>query len=692
MLRFPCLCSVTILLAGLLPAQGTRVVFNAGGAAPFPYPADTLTVADPAQKTGLRMNLPLPDCAAEPSTCQEIGLINELDGFSLTPRITVRFSGPVNVDTLRDGIFIVWLDNLATGEFGLYPVGQVTPVNQVLYDPETNTAYAKPDENLYQHRRYALVVTSAVLDRAGVPVAADTAFQACAAETAGYCGRVRQALALAAPQFAPQSVVAASVFTTLSATAWLESARDQLQNTSPGYRLDKVFEFPELATFTANLHTRISPVQFTSTPLPLDGVSGVGKLAFGSYRSPRFLNDQQVIPPWPTGQSVPLPAASDEIAVAAFLPASPAPAGGYPVVIFGHGSGGVFFTAVNELVSSFAERGFATIGISAVGHANGPQTTITLRDRSGRSTEVKYTGRAVDVDGNGAYASAEGCALWNLPGQPKIGTRDCGRQTVLDTIQLGRAIRLGMDLTGDGVPDLDGNRIYYAGWSMGSYFGTLLAAVDPNVPVAVLNAGAGSLANARLWKREASIASARTPSLLNLAKDYDPDYVLRYRPVEIIDVPGALALQEFFERLDWCQMSGAPLAYAPHLRQSTLPGVPMKRVLFQFGIHDLTTPNNGEGSLVRAANMSDSTLIYRLDLALGLMPKLYPDAHQSLWPLWVPGDPMGQYVIGMLIQQQMAEFFSSGGLVIPDLNPVTRALFGKNLFEIPKAPPEDLNM
>ncbi len=51
-------------------------------------------------------------------------------------------------------------------------------------------------------------------------------------------------------------------------------------------------------------------------------------------------------------------------------------------------------------------------------------------------------------------ACNEGCVL------PVTGLRDCTRQTALDLMQLVRAIRENMDLDGDGVRDLDGNRIY----------------------------------------------------------------------------------------------------------------------------------------------------------------------------------------------------------------------------------------
>jgi hypothetical protein len=58
------------------------------------------------------LNLQQGDCNAQPANCRELAEINQLDGFNLAPRIVVRFSGPVNTTTLRDGVLIVWLDLL----------------------------------------------------------------------------------------------------------------------------------------------------------------------------------------------------------------------------------------------------------------------------------------------------------------------------------------------------------------------------------------------------------------------------------------------------------------------------------------------------------------------------------------------------------------------------------------------------
>ena len=47
-------------------------------------------------------------------------------------------------------------------------------------------------------------------------------------------------------------------------------------------------------------------------------------------------------------------------------------------------------------------------------------------------------------------------------------------------MQLVRVIEVGMDLEGDGQPDLDPSRIYYFGQSLGGNYGTILLAVEPS--------------------------------------------------------------------------------------------------------------------------------------------------------------------------------------------------------------------
>lgn len=110
-MRFPVCLSILLPLS--LFGQATSVRFEPASYNGGPFPTDALTVPDALQKTGRRVALPLPDCVAQPGAYGEVEEINRLDGFDIAPRLRVRFSSAVNVDTLRDGVFLVALENLA---------------------------------------------------------------------------------------------------------------------------------------------------------------------------------------------------------------------------------------------------------------------------------------------------------------------------------------------------------------------------------------------------------------------------------------------------------------------------------------------------------------------------------------------------------------------------------------------------
>src|SRR5579883_63127 len=134
-MRLSCLFLLASCAARLF-AAGVTVSFDPATPTTGPFPTDALTVADTTQATGRRVQMPLPDCTAQPSTCSELRIINQFDGFALNPRLVVKFSGPVNVDTLKSGIRLVGSD------------GQAIGINQIVWDPNTNTAFAMPDVTL----------------------------------------------------------------------------------------------------------------------------------------------------------------------------------------------------------------------------------------------------------------------------------------------------------------------------------------------------------------------------------------------------------------------------------------------------------------------------------------------------------------------------------------------------------------
>src|SRR5215211_3012734 len=111
-------------------------------------PDDALTVADANQLTGRRMALPLPDCTARPSDCDEIRLLNTLDGWDLDPRVEVRFSGPIDIGRVTGST--LYIEPVSgSGRIGL---------NRLVWDASASTLYGQPRQQLRDGTRYRIVV------------------------------------------------------------------------------------------------------------------------------------------------------------------------------------------------------------------------------------------------------------------------------------------------------------------------------------------------------------------------------------------------------------------------------------------------------------------------------------------------------------------------------------------------------
>src|SRR5262245_60623300 len=97
-----------VLLPTLASADGVRVLVGFDAPASAPFPSDRYTEPDTSQNTGLRIRLPKPDCTVRVSDCEDIDLLNTLDGFSVLPRLTIPFSEPIDVDSVtRGSVFLV---------------------------------------------------------------------------------------------------------------------------------------------------------------------------------------------------------------------------------------------------------------------------------------------------------------------------------------------------------------------------------------------------------------------------------------------------------------------------------------------------------------------------------------------------------------------------------------------------------
>ena len=452
-----------------------------------PFPSDRFTVADSSQLTNRRINLPLPDAASRPSDHADVSVINTLDGFNLQPRLSIPFSGPIDVSTVNSStVFLIKLQDPTAPE---EVAGGVVGINQIVWDPATNTLHVESDELLEQHTRYALVVTRGVHDPDGQPVEPSEDFKHFRhdlnfgktrdPELKAYRKDLLDAFEAAGNAGVDEADIAtASVFTTMSVTATLEKMRDQIHADTPapadfvlgpdGTRT--VFDLDEVGGITFNQQTRVTG-SLTPVRVPIEFLSAipgtVATVAFGKYLSPDYqVHSGEYIPPVGTRTGTPVVQRMNEVYFNLFLPSGPEPAGGWPVALFGHSTSAHKNEEPLRVAASNAAHGIATIAINMAGNGFGPLGTLTVNPVAGAPVSFLAGGRSVDQNGDGIIGSTEGqlaAAPWTI-----IGETDALRQTAADLMQLVRVIQIGMDVDGNGSRDLDPSRISYLGFSLGA--------------------------------------------------------------------------------------------------------------------------------------------------------------------------------------------------------------------------------
>jgi hypothetical protein len=691
------------LFSSAVLADGVSVRADPNDPAGSPFPSNRFTVFDGTQNTLRRVSLPKPDCSVRVSDCQDIDVINTLDGFSTQPRITVPFTGDIDLATVNsDTIYLVNLgDTLTTS--GL---GERVGINQVIWDPATKTLVFQSDQLLQQHSRYLLVVTDGVHDAAGKKLKSgglgDDFGLAIGRNPGGadYARDLRSAVQSVRP--GGDKIVAASLFSTESATTDLAKINRQIKQSTPvpvnfnigtttAGTVRAVFPTASLTAIQFNRQTGTAPAFTTSTlPTPaLNIVPGaVGQLAYGTFTSPDYETADKFIPATGTLTGAPQPQGTNSLVVQFFLPAGAKPANGWPVAIFGHGFGDSMYGAPWVVASTLASHGIASASINVVGHGGGPLGTLNvLRPAPALPVVVPAGGRGIDQDGNGTIDSTEGSSA--APPRTVISSRDGLRQTVVDLMQLVREIEVGVDVDGNGTADLDAQRIYYAGQSFGGIYGTMVLGTEPSIKAGVPNVPGGSIIEivrlSPVFRALGGIALAgRIPSLINVSGiTFNENIPLRNLPPLINTVAGAMDIQKVFDWDQWVQQSGNPVSYAAQIRKQPLPGAAPKPVLIQFAKGDMTVPNPTASAILRAGDLTDRTTFFRNDLAFALNPAVGKNPHTFLTN--VANSAGAPYAIGA--QQQIATFFASNGTVVID--PDGAGPF----FEVPIAGPlpETLN-
>jgi len=693
-----------------------------------PFPSDWFTVDDATQNTGRRVELPLPDCVEFVSGCEDVAVLNTLDGFNLQPRLSLPFDAQIDVASVTSRtVFLINLgDTLDRRRDGASVVG----INQIVWDAATTTLHVQSDVALDQHTRYALIATTGIRDDSGAPIGATDQFRRFRHEVrSDYKQALLEAVAAARKiGVREEHIATASVFTTQSATAWLEKVRDRLHARIPspadfvlgpqGART--VFALNDVTSIVWRQQRLDSPPGFTDIALNLsllrDVPGAVGQVAFGKYRSPDFMvHPGEYIPSVGTRSGVPKAHGVSDIYFNLYLPSGPEPLAGWPVVIFGHGSGlskqGAAIPGTGSslaVAASLAARGFATLAIDAVGHGFGALSTLTVTQAGASSVTFPAGGRGMDQNHDGQIGTSEGLEAAS-PRRLQL-VRDGVLQTVADLVQLVRVVQTGVDVDDDGRSDLDHSRIFWLGQSLGGAYGIDLFAVEPAIRAAVFNVPFGVFAeNRRLPAGSRPLLGAmlatRIPSLLNppgvIGIDgvpvSGPNYfhenlplrdgvamtvALQNGAIEEIRSPaintaaGALQLQTWADRAAWAGHASDPIAYASHLGDDPLAGMPVRPVLIGFAKGDRQVFNANTTNILRAGALTDRSTFFRNDLAFAENPAVPKDPHGFMTRIDIP--VVADIARG--IQQQIATFFDSDGTTVIHPEP-------SRFFEMPVSTP-----
>jgi dienelactone hydrolase len=664
-----------LLLSVTASAARVRVLVDARDPERTLFPSDRFTVFDFAQNTFQRVQLPKPDCRTQPLACEDIDVLNTLDGFNVQPRLTIPFSGAIDVASVSsDTVFLISLGSTLGGS----SFGRKVGINQIVWDPATLTLHAESDELLEPHTRYLLVVTSGVRDAQGHAVGGDR-----------FGDEVRDALDETRGPHRDRTV-AATVFTTMSTTSLLEKIRNQVKAAAATPVDFRIGTNGERAVFAFNpavsavQHRQVGTNAFVDIPLPtilltglaLPGTGAIGQIAYGRFASPNYLTPGAFITPVSSRSGRPVVLGASTVHVSLFTPATPRPARGWPVAIVGHGFGdsreGLPFTVAGSL----AARGIATIAINVVGHGGGAAGTITVTTPT-QTVTFSSGGRGVDQNGDGAIEGTEGVSA--VRPNALRGSTDGLRQTVTDLMQLVREIQAGIDVDGDGAADLDAQRIYYTGQSFGGIYGTMFLAIEPDVRVGVPNVPGGpgvEIIRLSPFFRDALFAPAvAAHGLINNPGGATPgaqiveNLPLRDEPPRINNVAGAMALQTFIDRSHWAAQLGDPVSYAPHVRKAPLAGVPAKSVIIQYAKGDQIVPNPTQTALVRAGGLADRATFFRTDLFYAAQPRPVP---ASIAPPLYPHTfvntfaPAAGVIVSLQAQAQIATFLATDGVVTID--------------------------
>jgi pimeloyl-ACP methyl ester carboxylesterase len=495
----------------------------------LPYPNDLYFSGSTDGTLNLPLNAFSPGAAA----------INALDGFSTTSYATARFGGgainPASLTAANIRVVRLVVDNATKAP--LLPPAPGGALPQVLgfgvdYTASIaqeagsggGTLVIRPTHPLDPSTgptdiAYLILLTNGITDTSGAPAVADADYAtvrdaAIADIVAGLptptCATVTNATlnAICRLTFAHLRVGAAVGITptnvVLTFAFSTQSTRDTLGAVSQGataHPIGAVFTGlnthqvnPGLPGFADIWSGTLEIPYFLSKTAPLTGSWRAAGPSPAPGIDPNSRNLTRFNPiPGPTELlNIPLLVAKPNATSAS---AGVRPANGWPVVIFQHGITGDR-SQMLAIADAFANvpgpagGGFVVVAIDQPLHGL-PATSPLYQASNERHFNLDLIDNATGAAGPDGNIDPSGTHFINLTSL--LTSRDNLREAIADLITLARSVP-NLDLTGDGVPDIDPTRIHFVGHSLGGIVGTGFVAFNPGLVSATLAMPGGQIA------------------------------------------------------------------------------------------------------------------------------------------------------------------------------------------------------
>lgn len=303
-----------------------------------------------------------------------------------------------------------------------------------------------------------------------------------------------------------------------------------------------------MTLFTTQSATRISKLVAEDILTRVPVLEAGGCAVMGGYRECNFnviVQDYRAESHIVPADSQGTPMGSYALPVRVWLPEGLGP---FPTVLCGHGLGGDKGQCA-LMADNAAPLGIAVVAVDAVEHGEHP----------GRSDP------GIDFL---ADFMIFGISL-TPPGLDALRLRDNFHQSAWDKLQVIQAIRQGLDVDGDGLVDLDGQKLSYVGVSLGAIMGPEVLA-QSEMDGAVLVVGGGRMSR--------------------LIQDSDSFSILVdvMRPAGISDGD----VDRFFPLLQTVIDPADPMIWGGQM--------PEQNVLAMLAYQDTVIPNSSNGDFVRA--------------------------------------------------------------------------------------------